>query len=82
MQKQTEGDLAGAVAGYKQFLKLHPEATPIHANLGAALADLGRYEEAVSEYEIALKQSPSLSAARLNLALAYYNMGRISDVVF
>ena len=79
MQKQKEGDLAGAVAGYKQFLKLHPEATPIHANLGAALAGLGRYEEAVSEYHIALKQSPSLSAARLNLALAYYKMGRTSD---
>jgi len=79
MQRQKAGDLTGAVAGYKQFLKLHPEATPIHANLGVALAGLGRYEEAVSEYRIALKQSPSLSAARLNLSLAYYKMGRISD---
>jgi len=79
MQKQQTGDLAGAVTGYKEFLKLHPEATPIHANLGAALAGLGRYEEAVSEYKVALKQAPSLSAARLNLALAYYKMGRISD---
>jgi len=78
-QKQKAGDLAGAVAGYKEFLKLHPEATPIHTNLGVALAGLGRYEEAVSEYKIALKQSPSLSAARLNLALAYYKMGYISE---
>ena len=44
-----------------------------------ALAGLGRYEEAVSEYKVALKQSPSFPAARLNLALAYYKMGRISD---
>ena len=79
MEKQKAGDLAGAITGYKQFLKLHPEATPIHANLGVALAGLGRYEEAVSEYKVALKQSPTLSAARLNLALAYYKMGRISD---
>ncbi|MBZ5689228.1 MAG: tetratricopeptide repeat protein [Acidobacteriia bacterium] len=79
MQKQQAGDLAGAVTGYKQFLKLHPEATPIHTNLGVALAGLGRYEEAVSEYKVALKQSPSFPAARLNLALAYYKMGRISD---
>jgi tetratricopeptide (TPR) repeat protein len=79
MRKQKGGDLDGAVAGYKQFLKLHPEATPIHTNLGVALASLGRYEEAVSEYKIALKQSPTFSAARLNLALAYYKMGRISD---
>jgi tetratricopeptide (TPR) repeat protein len=79
MQKQRAGDLSGAIVEYKQFLKLHPEATPIHANLGAALAGLGRYEEAISEYKIALNQSPSLSEARLNLALAYYKMGRISD---
>ena len=78
MQKQKEGDLAGAVTGYRQFLKLHPEATPIHINLGAALAGLGRYEEAIAEYKIALKQSRS-PAARLNLALAYYKMGHISD---
>lgn len=79
MQKQKAGDLAGAVTGYQQFLKLHPEATPIHTNLGVALAGLGRYEEAISEYKIALKQSPGLSAARLNLALAYYKMGWISE---
>lgn len=79
MQKQKQGDLAGAVTGYRQFLKLHPEATPIHINLGVALAGLGQYEEAISEYKIALKQSPSQPAARLNLALAYYKMGRISD---
>src|SRR5271170_3950125 len=79
IQKQQAGDLAGAVAEYKQFLKLHPEATAIHSNLGAALAGLGRFEEAIPEYKIALKQSPSLAGARLNLALVYYKMGRIAD---
>lgn len=79
MQKQKAGDLSGAVTEYKQFLKMHPEATPIHTNLGVALAGLGRYEEAVSEYKIALKQSPTFPAARLNLALAYYKMGYIAE---
>ena len=79
IQKQKAGDLAGAVPEYRQFLKLHPEATAIHSNLGAALAGLGRYEEAVVEYKIALKQSPRLPSARLNLALAYYKMGHIAD---
>ena len=81
MSKQKSGDLAGAVPEYRQFLKLHPEATAIHSNLGAALAGLGRYEEAVGEYKIALRQSPRLPGARLNLALAYYKMGRITDAV-
>ena len=58
ISKQRAGDLAGAVKEYRQFLKLHPEATAIHSNLGAALAGLGRFEEAIAEYRIALKQSP------------------------
>ena len=79
MAKQQAGDLPGAVKEYREFLKLHPEATAIHSNLGAALAGLGRFAEAVSEYKFALKQSPKLPGARLNLALAYYKMGRIAD---
>jgi len=51
----------------------------VRSNLGAALAGLGRFEEAVAEYKIALKQSPALPGAALNLALAYYKMGRIGD---
>lgn len=78
-QKQRAGDLEGAVAEYRQFLQIAPDATAIHSNLGAALAGLGRFEEAIAEYEIALKQSPSLTEARLNLALCYYKMGRIRD---
>jgi tetratricopeptide (TPR) repeat protein len=79
LQKQRAGDLAGAVPEYRQFLQMHPEATAIHSNLGAALAGLGRFEEAIYEYKIALRQSPKLVEATLNLALCYYKMGRIED---
>jgi tetratricopeptide (TPR) repeat protein len=79
MQKQQAGDLEGAVAEYRQFLKVHPEATAIHSNLGVALAGLGRFEEAIPEYKTALRQSPAQPGIRLNLALAYYKMGRVAD---
>ena len=79
MQKQQAGDLAGAVREYREFLKSYPQATAIHSNLGAALAGLGRFEEAVPEYKQALKQDPKLAGARLNLALAYYKMGQVDD---
>src|SRR3984957_20490904 len=81
MQKQQAGDLEGAVTGYREFLKLHPEATAIHSNLGAALVGLGRFEEALPEYKTALKQSPNTGGARLNFALLYYKMGKIEDAV-
>lgn len=79
INKQKAGDLNGAVREYEQFLKDHPDVAAIRANLGAALAGLGRYEEAIKEYKIALKLSPSTPAVSLNLALAYYKMGRITD---
>jgi tetratricopeptide (TPR) repeat protein len=79
LQKQQAGDLAGAIVEYRQFLQIHPEATAIHSNLGAALAGLGRFEEAISEYETALRQSPKSVEARLNLALCYYKMGKIDQ---
>jgi tetratricopeptide (TPR) repeat protein len=79
MQRQQSGDLEGAVTEYRQFLKMHPEATAIHTNLGAALAGLGRFEEAIPEYKTALRQAPALPGARLNLALAYYKMGMIAE---
>src|SRR5579863_4591512 len=79
IRKQQAGDLEGAVPAYQAFLKAHPEATAIHSNLGAALAGLGRFEEAVAEYKIALRQSPALPGARLNFALTYYKEGRIAE---
>ena len=79
LDKQRIGDLEGAATDYRQFLRIHPEATAIHSNLGAALAGLGQFEEAISEYKTALRQSPTLVEARLNLALCYYKMGRIDD---
>lgn len=79
MDKQRTGDLKGAVVDYRRFLLLHPEATAIHSNLGAALAGLGQFEEAIAEYKTALRQSPTLVEARLNLAICYYKMGRIED---
>ena len=79
INKQKAGDLAGAVREYKEFLKAHPDVAPIRANLGAALAGQGLYEEAIKEYKIALKLSPANPVVSLNLGLAYYKMGRIEE---
>ena len=79
ISKQKAGDLDGAVREYQEFLKDHPDVGPIRANLGAALAGLGRYEEAIKEYKLALKLAPSTPGLSVNLALAYYKMGRLDE---
>ena len=40
------GNYAGAIEGYQQFLKAHPENAGVRSNLGAALAHEGRFAEA------------------------------------
>src|SRR5260370_7580576 len=79
ISKQKAGDLDGAVREYQEFLKDHPDVGPIRANLGAALAGLGRYEEAIKEYKLALKLAPSTPGLSMNRALASYKMGRLDE---
>lgn len=65
------GDLTGAVAAYRDSLRLQPTAEA-GSNLGAALAALGRYPEAIEAYRGALALAPADGRIRYNLALAYY----------
>jgi tetratricopeptide (TPR) repeat protein len=65
------GDLDGAIAAYRESLRLGPTAEA-GSNLGAALAALGRYQEAIEAYRGALGLSPRDGRIRYNLALAYY----------
>ncbi len=79
IELQKSGDLAGAVVKYREFLQIQPDAVPIRSNLGVALAQLGRFDEAISEYRLALKQDAANRGIALNLALAYYKTGRIPE---
>src|ERR1700688_4871784 len=72
---QQHGDDAQAVRKYQELLKAYPDAMEARANLGAALAKLGRYDEAIEQYRAALAKKKDNSALRFNLALAYYKKG-------
>jgi tetratricopeptide (TPR) repeat protein len=74
------GDVEGAIAEYRSCLSLKPNAAPLRSNLGAALAQSGRYQEAIQAYEEALKTT-SDPRLRRNLALAYYKSGAISKAI-
>lgn len=80
LQMQQNGDIQGAIAAYKHLLQIRPGVAPALANLGAALAKTGRYEEAIVDYREALKGGETV-ATRLNLALAYYKLGDFRKAV-
>jgi tetratricopeptide (TPR) repeat protein len=58
-----------------------PKRAEIRSNLGAVLAGLGRYEEAISEYRAAIATAPPAIAPQLhfNLALAYYKSSQLAE---
>lgn len=74
-----KGDFEGAIADYRAYLKLRPEAVDARSNLGAALAHLGRYEEAIAEYKRALQKDLKNPGVLMNLGLAYYKVGQFSE---
>ncbi len=77
---QQRGDDAAAVRKYQELLRRFPDAVEARANLGAALAKLGRYDEAIEQYRGVLARNGN-PALRLNLALAYYKKGAMRDAV-
>jgi tetratricopeptide (TPR) repeat protein len=75
---QQRGDDALAVRKYREILKNYPDSLEVRTNLGAALAKLNRYDEAIEQYRAVLAKKENASL-RLNLALAYYKKGAWRD---
>src|SRR3974390_2725144 len=75
VEAQQRGDDVAAVRIYRELLQSHPEVVLARANLGASLANLKRFDEAIEEYQAALLTDPHNLPVRLNLALAYEEKG-------
>ena len=75
---QQRGDDALAVRKYQEILKSYPDSIEVRANLGAALAKLNRYDEAIEQYRAVLAKKEN-AGFRFNLALAYYKKGAWRD---
>src|ERR1022692_4050567 len=77
---QQRGNDALAARKYQELLKSYPDSLEVRANLGAALAKLNRYDEAIEQYRAVLAKKEN-AGLLLNLALAYYKKGAFRDAV-
>jgi Flp pilus assembly protein TadD len=65
-----QGDGAGGEAQAREAVALAPRDPDAHNLLGAALASMGRFEEAITHFHEALQLSPNDPQARANLERA------------
>ena len=78
---RQQGDLAGAMASYRQALKLAPGLPEAHLNLGSGLRETGDPEGALAAFRRAIALRPSYAEAHLNLGVALQDLGRLDEAI-
>ena len=63
----------------QKAIKLEPQDTEVHNNLGATLQELGRFEEAEQSLKQAIKLKPDFFKAHNNLGLTLQELGRFEE---
>jgi len=74
----NEGDYEGAVELISSALRLNNRVPVFHNNLGVALKQLGRLDDAAAAYRKALKLFPNYAESHNNLGFVYQEQGRIN----
>lgn len=69
------------MAGYSKTLMLKPNLAGVHHNLGNALWQQGRLEEAEASYRRALALQPDLASAQNNLGTILLERNRLNEAV-
>jgi tetratricopeptide (TPR) repeat protein len=72
---QMRGDFTTAIRDYRGVLQVRPQAVEARVNLGAALAHVGKFNDAIEEYKQALPLLKDKTGVEFNIALAYHQEG-------
>ncbi len=70
---------ADPVSFYSHIIHFSPDVPRVHNNLGMALADLGRFDEAIHEYKETIRLSAGLPQPYHNLAQLYFSRGDVHE---
>ena len=66
---------------YWAAVAVRPGSAPAHNNLGLALRDLERLDEAIREFHNAIEINPNLLSAHINLSNALMDKGRLDEAI-
>jgi len=79
VQAQLRGDYVSAIRDYRSLLQVRPQMVEARVNLGASLAHVGKFDDAIAEYRAALPLMQDKTGVLFNIALAYYKKGDWKD---
>jgi protein O-mannosyl-transferase len=74
-------DLKSELTLWSKTLMVNPMSVPAHANLGAALLSLGRFEESINESKKAVELNPSYTKPYYNLGIALLKLERYLEAI-
>ncbi|MBN2161215.1 MAG: tetratricopeptide repeat protein [Spirochaetes bacterium] len=63
-------------------IKINPNSSVFHNILGFALAQQGKFDEAISHFSEALKSNPDNAGVHLNLGFALAQQGKFDEAIF
>jgi hypothetical protein len=75
------GDFEASIAMARRAIAVGGELAEAYNNIGAALCELGRWQEAIAELETALRLKPNFDLARNNLRWAQTELQKVSAPV-
>jgi tetratricopeptide (TPR) repeat protein len=81
LTRERAGEFATVEGLWRHTLEDRPDNPRVHTSVGVALADAGRWAEALPHYEDALELSPSFPLAHYNLGNALLQLGRVDSAV-
>ncbi|MBI1951564.1 MAG: tetratricopeptide repeat protein [Acidobacteria bacterium] len=76
---RSEPDPRAYLAGWAKLADLNPHFAPAHVNVGNALEEEGRFDEAIRAYRRALESDPEGATARYNLGNVLMRKGLYAE---
>jgi tetratricopeptide (TPR) repeat protein len=77
----AKGDGQGAIANYRQAIRLDPGFPDAHYHLATLLLETGQYDEALQEFRAALRLMPESVEVRNNLGVALAAQGKLDEAI-
>jgi tetratricopeptide (TPR) repeat protein len=75
------GIYADSISLWQDTLAKNPDAWVAHNNLGVALMQSGKINEAMAQYQLALQTNPNYAEAHYNLGVSLMQWGRIAEAM-